>query len=228
MSSPIQELISTTTKTSHRSSPEEPSVKSEMEDIKNIEPESKRKDSKETQVQKPMYDGYIIAPDVFQNMVNEERRDSVTSARAHYEATSYLRRNSEVTKIKRDIYTMTDTLGSAEPIAPDIFFKLKFDSGRKDRTKGEDDDSFIKDYVNVADLEGPAVDEILRMIEHEQDKRAGSLVPITQKKKLENKSMLNDLPKESLETFKVDKVICFKLLIFLSIKVIDFIFLGWR
>ena len=170
--------------TSHRSTPVEPNeLKSDIEETTRSAKVSQvsRRESKEIQAQKPLYDGYIIAPGVFQNMLSDERRQS--SAHAHFHATSHLRRGEDgMVRLKRDIFTMTDSIGNAEPIAPDIFFNLKFDTRQKDREEGENEESFLKDFVNVADLQGPAVDEILRMIEHEQDKRTGTFVPITKRK----------------------------------------------
>ena len=59
------------------------------------------------------------------------------------------------------------------PLPPDILFKLKFDPKRKDRATRDtnDDDDREKDFVNVADLDGNAVDDLLKLIEREQIKR---------------------------------------------------------
>jgi hypothetical protein len=69
----------------------------------------------------------------------------------------------------------TDSPVVANPIAPDILFKMKFNSKRKNRealnNKNDIDELFDKDYLNVADLDTDACDGILKMIESEQNKR---------------------------------------------------------
>ena len=69
----------------------------------------------------------------------------------------------------------TDSPVVANPIAPDILFKMKFNSKRKNRealnNENDIDELFDKDYLNVADLDTDACDDILKMIESEQNKR---------------------------------------------------------
>jgi len=69
----------------------------------------------------------------------------------------------------------TDSPVIANPIAPDILFKMKFNSKRKNRealiNENDIDELFDKDYLNVADLDTDACDDILKMIESEQNKR---------------------------------------------------------
>ena len=78
---------------------------------------------------------------------------------------------------------MTDNLGMADPIAPDILFKLHFDSARKDRQAADENTaSDSKDYVNVVDLDSNDVDNLLKLIEHEQNKRQGKFVSISPRK----------------------------------------------
>jgi len=72
---------------------------------------------------------------------------------------------------------------NAEPLAPNILFKLKFDTERKDRE--EIVDEVCKDFVNVVDLDSRAVDEILTLIQSEQDKRTNKYVETKRTKKLE-------------------------------------------
>ncbi len=79
----------------------------------------------------------------------------------------------------------------AEPLAPSILFKLKFDTDRKDRE--EIVDEVCKDFVNVVDLDSRAVDEILTLIQSEQDKRTNKYVETKRAKKLEI------LPEETLK-----------------------------
>ena len=171
------------------------------------------KDTKEIQVSKPMYDGYILSPDMFQDMLKENQENeklSADSAKAHYDATQYLRRDSPISltkKNKKDITTMTDNLDNVFPIPPDILFKLKFDSKRMNREKTEDEE-IGKDYVNVVDLDSNAVEDILKLIEYEQNKRQGKYVDVKKRtaspsknKQEENAQIIteNDLnKKESL------------------------------
>lgn len=77
-----------------------PKQKSEDRSVSNA---SDKQVSKETQVQKPMYDGYLIKPGVFEDMLEanaENERISASSAQAHYDSTKHLRENSEQTKLK--------------------------------------------------------------------------------------------------------------------------------
>jgi hypothetical protein len=119
---------------------------------KNIDISSKNE--KEIQCQKIMYDGYILAPNSFENMVDHQNKDMFSDL--HYKATEHLRK-SEANKnniqiMKKEIYTMTDSIGNADPLAPDILFKLKFDTKRKNRQLNENDNEEFKDFVNVVDL----------------------------------------------------------------------------
>ena len=90
----------------------------------------------------------------------------------------------ETKKIRKDNFTNTESLKNGDPIAPDILFKMKFNSKRKDRqiNHNEDDES-PKDYVNVVDLDPNTVNDILTMIEMEQNKRHGKFVPLKLKQK---------------------------------------------
>ena len=131
-----------------------------------------QQETKEIQCQKPMYDGYIISQGAFENMLHEENNNS-NFADVHYKSTQHLRNNNvESNKNKKESYTMTDTLSKADLLAPDILFKLKFDTKRKDR-QTDYDNELVNDYVNVVDLESNAVDEMMKLIEHEQSKRQG-------------------------------------------------------
>ena len=127
-----------------------------------------------------MYDGYILAPGAFDDLLNNlNEKISATNAQAHYNSTQHLRdqdlEQRQLQKNKKSAYTMTDASTSdAMPIPPDILFKLHFDAKRKDRalnTNNRDDDGKEKDFVNVADLDGQAVDDLLKLIEREQIKR---------------------------------------------------------
>lgn len=156
-----------------------------------------KKQSKETQVQKPMYDGYIIAPGAFDELLNEENeKQSATSALAHYNSTQHLRDVDENQRRlsnanRRDTFTTTDALSNANPIAPHILFKLQFDSSRKDRQVNDVNSELIKDFVNVADLDSNSVEDILKIIENEQNKRKGKYVQISDKKRV-----VKDLPEK--------------------------------
>ena len=129
-------------------------------------------EAKQVQCQKPMYDGYVIAQGAFENMLHEE--DNSNFSNVHFKSTQHLRQNNVESNMtnKKESYTMTDTLSKADLLAPDILFKIKFDSKRKDR-QIEYEDELINDYVNVVDLESNAVDEMMKLIEHEQSKRQG-------------------------------------------------------
>ena len=149
----------------------------------------KTQENKAVQIQKPLYDGYLIAPGAFEDMLKfnaENEQLSATSAQAHFSSTQHLRdaqRDEQKRQNKRETYTMTDNLGMADPIAPDILFKLHFDSARKDRqATDENTASDSKDYVNVVDLDSKDVDNLLKLIEHEQNKRQGQFVPISPRK----------------------------------------------
>lgn len=145
---------------------------------------------KETQCQKPMYDGYILAPDAFEEMKLEDNRDPYSEMQ--YKATEHLRENQSKTEQqrranKRETFTTTDSLSGADPLAPAILFRMRFDADRKGRNEMEDvdDDDGIKDFVNVVDLDNRAVDDILTLIEMEQNKRQGKFVELKPKRKLE-------------------------------------------
>jgi hypothetical protein len=146
-------------------------------------PQQQSKEEKEIQVNKPMYDGYIISPDTFHDMLKENQENekiSSDSAQAHYDATQHLRRNSatyQTKKNKKDTTTMTDNLENVFSIPPDILFKLKFDSKRMNRETVKDEE-IGKDYVNVVDLDSDAVEDILKLIEYEQNKRQGKYVDV--------------------------------------------------
>jgi len=133
--------------------------------------------SQEVQVQKPMYDGYILAPGAFDELLdNANERLSATNAQAHYNSTQHIRdqqeQSSSNNKRKKSACTMTTPDINVAPLPPDILFKLKFDPKRKDRATNDDgNDEREKDFVNVADLDGNAVDDLLKLIEREQIKR---------------------------------------------------------
>jgi hypothetical protein len=151
------------------------SKKEESVDIK-----SKDKSiSKEAQVQvdRPLYDGFILAPGLFDELlkINKENEQlSGSSALAHFVSTQYIRDRQELdmkktTRNKKDAFTATDSDPGANPISPDILFKLKFDSNREKKDKNDPDSK--RDFVNVADLDSHDVDDILKLIEYEQNKR---------------------------------------------------------
>lgn len=122
-------------------------------------------ETKQVETQKPLYDGYILAPDAVKDMLNEpDMSNFISSASAHYDATKHLRQEVKGPSAnKKDSSTMTgDIPNVANVIPPDILFKLKFD----DPTEGNS-----RDYVNVVDLDSQAVEDLLKLIEHEQDKR---------------------------------------------------------
>jgi hypothetical protein len=142
-------------------------------------PQVKETTSQEVQVQKPMYDGYMLAPGVFDDLLNNvNEKISATNAQAHYNSTQHLRdqdlEQRQLQKNKKSAYTMTDASTSdAMPIPPDILFKLHFDAKRKGRAQPSSEGNIgnEKDFVNVADLDGEAVDDLLKLIEREQIKR---------------------------------------------------------
>lgn len=60
------------------------------------------------EVEKPLYDGYILAPDVFKDLLeNEPQVPRQTSAEAHFKATEYLRDKPKKKTETRS--TMTET-----------------------------------------------------------------------------------------------------------------------
>jgi hypothetical protein len=131
--------------------------------------------NKETQVDKPNYDGYILPANIFKE---NESLDYESNAQIHYKSTQHLRQpqpQQAESNLKKDNYTMTTDSPVANPIAPDILFKMKFNSKRKNRealnNENDIDELFDKDYLNVADLDTDACDDILKMIESEQNKR---------------------------------------------------------
>jgi hypothetical protein len=157
--------------------------------IQNLPQQPKTQESKAVQIQKPLYDGYLIAPGAFDDMLNanaENEQLSATSAQAHFSSTQHLRdaqKEAHKRQSKRETYTMTDNLNMADPIAPDILFKLHFDSSRKDRqTTDENTAADSKDYVNVVDLDSNDVDNLLKLIEHEQNRRQGKFVSVSPRK----------------------------------------------
>jgi hypothetical protein len=183
--------------------PDQPSERTTRSDevVKGQQTVAETKESKEIQIDKPLYDGYILAPGVFDDMLNKENeRVSASSALAHYNATEHLRnRNEQPTsrKNKKESYTMTDVSTNPNPIAPDILFKLKFDLNRKNRQAEDVNEN--KDFLNVVDLDSNAVEDILKLIEHEQNKRQGKYVSISKKKPQEK-------PEEDSEKTKSDLV----------------------
>jgi hypothetical protein len=138
--------------------------------------------SKLSQVAKPLYDGFIFAPGLFEELLrlnNANEEVSASSAQAHFRSTQYIRDAlagvSDVatrTKQKKDTFTMTDasTTNGAHPLPPNILLKLKFDDMKAERDTN--DQSVGKDFVNVADLDSNDVDDLWKLIEHEQSKRA--------------------------------------------------------
>ena len=164
-------------------------AKKEDESNKDNNNESKPcQSSKEVQVQKPMYDGYLIAPGAFDQLLdNVNEKISATNAQAHYNSTQHLRdaerqqQQQQQKTNKKSTYTSTDGLSNHNPISPDILFKLHFDAKRKDRQSRNEEDEESKDFVNVADLDGNACDDLLKLIEREQSKRQGKFVSITKK-----------------------------------------------
>ena len=136
---------------------------------------------KEVEVEKPLYDGYILKPEAFEEMLPKEKGPiDASSAEAHYHATQHLRdelkkqAQTEKYKNRKDTFTMTDNLSNVNNLAPDILFKLKFDPMKKGREAHKND--FERDFVNVADLNSDAVEDMLKLIENEQNKRTGTLV----------------------------------------------------
>jgi hypothetical protein len=150
--------------------------------VSNNEPDNKVAD-KPVQVAKPLYDGFILAPGLFEELLRmnvENEQVSASSALAHFKATQHIRDalasgngvgSDNVIKPKRDTFTMTDssTVNGAYPIPPNILLKLKFDDAAPRRD--DSDENAAKDFVNVADLDSNDVDDILKLIEHEQNKR---------------------------------------------------------
>ena len=63
---------------------------------------------------------------------------------------------------------------------PDILFRMRFDSARKDRQKIDEelDEDLVKDFVNVVDLDSGQVDDILKLIGLEQERRTGKVVEL--------------------------------------------------
>lgn len=129
--------------------------------------------NKPVQVAKPLYDGFLLAPNLFEDLLksnielNSKLSEQVysSSSYAHYRATQQLRENEK----KRDMFTMTDSAASqtsAHPLPPNILLKLKFDQSKQ--TGGDSD---ARDFVNVADLDSNDVDDILKMIETDQSRR---------------------------------------------------------
>jgi hypothetical protein len=156
-------------------------------------------ESKEIQSQKPLYDGYLLAPGLFEQMLNEaDERASASNAHAHYKATQHIRDADEERKSdealrranKKNAYTNTEE-SKALQLAPDILLKLKFDSNRKDRQEeSADTKQIVKDYVNVVDLQGDQVRDILNLIEYEQSRRQEKTVSASVKLKIEGPSQL--------------------------------------
>jgi hypothetical protein len=158
------------------------------------QPSTPHHHEKDTQCQKPLYDGYILAPNAFAHHLTEPDQPATTYAHFQYKSTEHLRTpaTSTANANKKDTYTSTDSMTcGAEPLAPSILFKLKFDTDRKDRE--EIVDEVCKDFVNVVDLDSRAVDEILTLIQSEQDKRTNKYVETKRAKKLEI------LPEETLK-----------------------------
>ena len=89
-----------------------PSVRSAKSTKSAIQPPSVA-ETKETQCQKPIYDGYILAPNAFEEMRSEENRDPYSQMQ--YKATEHLRDHDHgnqplhVAK-KRETFTTTDGL----------------------------------------------------------------------------------------------------------------------
>jgi hypothetical protein len=135
-------------------------------------------ESKSVEAMQPLYDGYILKPGIFDELMPKEKVD-VSSAYAHYHATEHLREQQqpiEKPKKGKDIFTMTDNLANANAVAPDILFKLKFDPLKKGRETNSNNIELEKDFVNVADLNSDAVQEMLRLIEREQNKRTETYI----------------------------------------------------
>lgn len=126
-----------------------------------------------------MYDGYILQPNAFENMINEEHKETYSDV--HFKSTQHLRDHATSARSiagKKETYTSTDGLGNADPIPPSIMFKMRFDTNKMDRQineDNEDDEENHKDFVNVVNLDNQAVDDILQMIESEQSKRQGNV-----------------------------------------------------
>ena len=144
----------------------------------------------QVQVQKPMYDGYIFAPNCFENMTESCQVDNFSSAKTHYESTKHLRIKGE---IKKDSYTMTDSnIQAFCQLPPDILFNLKFDKNLSDRQKEYQINS---DFINIADLDNKSVEEILELINIDQNKRKKTV-------KIEEKSM--DLNNDIIKSEKIE------------------------
>ena len=135
-----------------------------------------------------MYDGYILQPNAFENMLNDEHKETYSDV--HFKSTQHLRDQADSTRSlvgKKETYTSTDGLANADPLPPSIMFKMRFNSNKMDRQlneSGEDDEDDHKDFVNVVNLDNQAVDDILQMIESEQNKREGRYVNVKPKEKL--------------------------------------------
>ncbi|CAF0732115.1 unnamed protein product [Brachionus calyciflorus] len=127
----------------------------------------------QVQVDKPIYDGYILKPGAFENNLDEfEQENFVTSAQAHYDSTKHLRIKKD--EIKKTVSTSTDeTIKTSYTLPPDILFKLKFDPGLKDR---QNDTNQNHDFINVADLDSNSVEDILKLIDMDQKKRVEKVI----------------------------------------------------
>jgi hypothetical protein len=163
--------------------------------------------NKEVEVEKPLYDGYILKPGTFDEMLPKEKSNEETStAETHYHATQHLRDKvkieAQVEKLKnrKDIFTMTDNLSNVNNLAPDILFKLKFDPMKKGREENINNFELEKDFVNVADLNSDAVQDMLKLIENEQNKRTGALIVASSSKPSRLPVVIPDEKKDEVET----------------------------
>lgn len=146
----------------------------------------------QVQVQKPIYDGYILAPNCFDNVTESCQIDNFSSAKTHFESTKHLRIKQDT---KKDSYTMTESnIQASCQLPPDILFKLKFDSNSNDRQK----ECFLNnDFINIADLDNKSVEEILDFIKIDQNKR---------KKNVQNEEKmidLNTIEKKNLDLLSI-------------------------
>lgn len=149
-----------------------------VEKKEEIEEDPVKDDKKDDVIDKVLlYDGgYVIKPNSFPQ-VSEIDYDKIdlNSAEAHFISTKHLREQTNNRPLKKEVYTMTDnqanTLTSnANNLMPDILFKLKFDPLKKGRENTQNDNQ-TKDFVNVVDIKSQDVENILKIIEDEQNKR---------------------------------------------------------
>lgn len=155
------------------------------------------KKTAEIQVEKPIYDGFILAPSTFDDMLNKENEKlAYDSASAHHNATDHLRNKEKIDQPLKNNFAeksvMTDVSSLKNPISTKILFELKYDSKKEEKPENFSSRAIIdKDFLNVADLDNKNVERMLNLIERNQNERKNEILTVNEKPEI-NKSVNNE------------------------------------